>query len=384
MRARSPLLTLAYVLAGILVICGLLLTFARTAGRTEPSIGSYGPSGLRLLAELLREKGYQLEVTRDPTPRLDPKRDVAISIEVREVNPLQSFGEMRRQPLAEQLEAFADKGGRFLQSQINADFQQVTRAAASRVLKSPYGAGQLTVHTEFAGNFPPAWALEEPRGTHLFLTETGAWSSVSPLGSGLACYVADFGGATNRFIDQADNAAAYLATIASIAPKGSRLVFLEAAWGNASDPGLFESIGDWAAAGWSQLLVLCLVVAYSLGKPFGIPEARRAKQMGQRELVDAYAGVLRRAGATHVALQAVANDADRRLRRALKMDAGLERAERDKRLPNELNQLLVRVDMAIESMAPPDIAMGLADQLDRLVSDFCGDRRTLVRKRRKS
>lgn len=106
--------------------------------------------------------------------------------------------------------------------------------------------------------------------------------------------------------------------------------------------------------------------------------------MGQRELVDAYAGVLRRAGATHVALQAVANDADRRLRRALKMDAGLERAERDKRLPPELNQLLSRIDMAIATSAPPDIAMGLADQLDRLVSDFCGDRRTLVRKRRKS
>lgn len=383
MKARSGLLTLGYVLAGVLAICGLMLTLARRAGRSEPSIGSYGPSGLRLFAELLIDEGYRLDATRDATPRLDPKTDVAVAVFVE-----RGFNLAQGMPTPLELEAeltkFAESGGRILWSSLGSDFESVTRVANQRELLSPYTEHEYTIEGEFQGRSPAAWVQPEPRGTSILLDGANPWMAISAIGKGKGLYVGDFSGATNRFLERAQNAAALVSAVRAIAPPGSRLVFLEAAWGNESEPGLFESIGDWAAAGWAQFLVLCLVVAYTLGKPFGIPESKRPPQRGQRDLVDAYGMVLRRARATPIALEAIRDEADRRVRRALKMDMGLERAERDKRIPPELASLFQRVDAAIRDDAPPDIALGLAEKLDEVVSAFAGDRRAPSRRHRKS
>lgn len=379
MKERTGLPTIAFVLFGLLALAGLMLTLGRRASNSEPSVGSYGPSGLHVLADLLQAEGYRIAATRDPTPFLDPKRDVPIAVFLSD----DMFSSKERQ-FEDVFKVFAEKGGRYIHASMGRDFQAVTRAARETPLTSEYGEAERTAYTELQSRWAPAWVDEEPTGTIIWKAEGIKWSSLVPAEKGVALYVADFAGATNRMIDRADNASIYVSLIKSVANKGSRLVFLEATWGNESEPGLFETIGSWAAAGWAQFLVLLVVIAYTLGKPFGLPEEVRRAQVGQRELVDAYAGTLSRANATDIALAAVLSDSDRRLRRALKMDSGLDTAERNKRLPIDLVQLIDRVEMAVATRVPPDIAIGLANKLDDAVTAFAGDRRPTTRKRKKS
>ncbi len=384
MNRRPALLTLAYGLMGLLAISALLITFARKTGSTEPSIGSFGPSGLSLFSQLLREAGYEVSATRDPTPFLDPKRDVPVAVTFNE----QSFElwdqSEKQDPIGEQLRKFAEKGGLIIDGRMKRDFGSTTRSSRPIDVRAGYSEATAKVHFDPSMILGPEWVHSEPETTQLWLTPGQTIVSLSSIGAGKGLFFLDFSTATNRFIDQADNAPVLLASIQASVPKGSRLVFLEAAWGNASEPGLFEAIGEWAAAGWSQALILGLVIVYTLGRPFGLPEAKRPGQRGQRELVDAYSSLLRRAEATDIAMQAVLTDADRRLRKAMKMDSGLDIEERNKRLPPELVDLLAQVERACQMQVPTDVATSLGNRLDAAVSEFAGDRRVAVRKRKKS
>lgn len=384
-RTNSGLPTFVYMLAGMLAISAVMLTMSKRAGRTEPSVGSYGVSGLRLLGELLREDGYEVEATRDPTPKLDPTHDVAVAVSTNEQQSSRPRGEGVEPPaIWSSLEAFEKVGGRSIYSQIGADFQAVTRASREDTITSPYSEANAHIFGASAGLLEPAWLGSEPEATTIYELVDRPWAALQAKGEGRRLYVADFSGATNRFIDRSQNASVYLALIKSFAPHGSRLVFVEASWGNASEPGFFESIGPWAEAAWGQLLVLGLVIVYTLGKPFGIPDAKRPRQRGQRELVDAYATTLRRAAATDIALAAVLSDADRRLRRSLKIDTVLGPDQLEKALPPALIDLLERTRAAIAAKAPVDIALALAERLDSEVTAFTGDRRQKVRRRSKS
>ncbi len=383
MKRRPGVMTVAYGLLGLLAISALLITFARKTGATEPSIGSFGPSGLSLFGKLLREAGYEVDATRDPTPYLDPKRDIPVAIAF--PNDLaELFGNPEKNQIGTQLLAYAKNGGRIIEGRMGADFVATTRSMRSVEVTSEYSEATAKVVTDPSNAFEPEWLQSEPESTEIWSALSQGWATVSGVGKGKGLYVADFGAATNRFIDQEDNAAVMVAAFQALAPKGSRIVFLEAAWGNASEPGLFETIGDWAEAGWSQVLVLGLLIVYTLGRPFGLPEARRPGQHGQRELVDAYSSLLRRAGATDVAMQAVTVDADRRLRKALKMDSGLDASERNKLLPPELVDLMTQAEQASKLQVPADVATRLANRLDDAVSEFAGDRRVIARKRKRS
>jgi hypothetical protein len=379
MKERSGLPTFAYVLFGVLALAALMLTLGRKANNTEPSVGSYGPSGLHAFADLLKAEGYRIAATRDPTPYLDPKQDVAVGIFL-----ASDVFAVQEAKFEEVFSTFAKKGGRYIHGSMGRNFAAVTRAARETELTSDYGDAKRTAYTEVQGRWAPAWVAGEPDGTVIWKESNGTWASLEVVEKGQALYLADMAGATNRMIDRADNASIYVSLIKAIAPKGSRLVFMEATWGNASEPGLFETIGSWASAGWTQFLMLLAVIGYSLGKPFGLAEESRKRQVGQRELVDAYAGTLARANATDIALQAVLADADRRLRRALKMDSGLDATERNKRLPIDLVQLIDRIEMAIATRVPSDIAIALANKLDDAVTAFAGDRRPTTRRRKKS
>jgi hypothetical protein len=251
-------------------------------------------------------------------------------------------------------------------------------------MRSRYTEGTAKIHYNPGSFETPDWLLMEPDTTEIWADSGKVFASMSGIGKGRGLFFADFGPGTNRFIDHGDNASVIVAAFQAAIPKNSRLIFLESAWGNSSDPGLFESIGDWAVAGWNQILILGIVVAYTLGRPFGLPDLRRPGQRGQRDLVNAYAVLLHRAEATDIAMQAIAIDADRRVRKALKMDAGLDKEQRDKHLPSELADLLRQAERATEMQAPTDVVTSLANRLDQAVSDFAGDRRTTVRKRKKS
>lgn len=380
---RHPLLTLAYALAGMLAISALLITLARNTRQSQPSVGSFDPSGLTLFGSLLRDMGYQVQATRDPTPSLRPERDVAVVVSLDRMGQW-AVADREGENLEARLLDFVRDGGTVLSGTLGADFQAVTRAARPVNAKSDLtGASQTITNDPSIFRVPP-WVESGPSGLALWKDGPNDLVHVSATGKGTTLHFTDFTLATNRFLDQHDNADVLMACVQQFVPKGKRLVFLEAAWGNGQETGFFDSIGEWATAAWKQLLLLGVVVILTLGKPFGLPESQRPAQQGQRELVDAFAALLRRAKATDIALEAVAEDADRRLRRALKIDSGIDKADMRKHLPENLQSLLGELDRAIALHVPNDVAIGLAGRVEREVANFAGDRRIPARKRRKA
>lgn len=380
---RHPLLTLAYALAGMLAISALLITLARNTGQSQPSVGSFNPSGLTLFGSLLRDMGYQVQATRDPTPSLRPERDVAVVVSLDRTGQW-AVPDREIENLEARLLAFVQDGGTVISGTLGADFQAVTRAARPVNAKSDLTGVTQTITSNPSIFRAPAWVESGPSSLVLWRDGPNDLVHVGTVGKGTVLHFTDFTLATNRFIDQNDNANVLMAGVQEFVPKGKRLVFLEAAWGNRQETGFFESIGSWAVAAWKQILILGVVVVLTLGKPFGLPESRRPTQHGQRELVDAFAALLRRARATDIALEAVAEDADRRLRRALKINSGLDKADMRKQLPDDLQGLLSELDRAIALRVPNDVAVALASRVEREVANFAGDRRVPARKRRKA
>jgi hypothetical protein len=184
--------------------------------------------------------------------------------------------------------------------------------------------------------------------------------------------VTDGIGATNRYISRYDNAAVFTSLFRLIAKPGDKVVFVEAAVGNTIQPSLLEKIGAWAIGAWWQLLLLAAVVAYTLGKRFGIPDAIPFRQRGTRELVDAMGDLFKRGRATNVALGAVAAECDRLLREALKLGRDAPRSARDALLPEPLAQVLGYCEAATTTGAPPGSGLRLARDLERRTRDFIG------------
>src|SRR5262249_6709267 len=129
------------------------------------------------------------------------------------------------------------------------------------------------------GESSEIWAPNNSNGNLTF-------AAIKKTDKGQEAYLANGIIATNRFIDRQQNAYVLLDMVKRVAPaRGGRIVFAEATFGNAHIPGVFESIGTWALAGWFQLLFLGVVVVYSLGKPFGYPDPERRQERGARELM---------------------------------------------------------------------------------------------------
>jgi hypothetical protein len=156
---------------------------------------------------------------------------------------------------------------------------------------------------------------------------------------------------TNRFIDRADDARAALAMVAMVAPPGAHLIFTEAAFGHVVPPSLMETIGPWAYAGWQQLLFLGVVVVYTLGKRFGIPDEVRPPQRGSRELLDAISDTYMRGRHTQAAMQSALDRTEVQLRSALRVPRGASFTDLARRLPDDLAEAL----RALRSACQPEV-----------------------------
>jgi hypothetical protein len=65
----------------VLIAVYLLLQLADYGNKAYPSAYSFMPSGTSAYAELLRRLGYEVEISRSPHPKLDPK-DIAVMYQV--------------------------------------------------------------------------------------------------------------------------------------------------------------------------------------------------------------------------------------------------------------------------------------------------------------
>lgn len=381
---------LVLLLLGILIIGSFLLLIGRPESSTYPSADSFQPSGLRAFRELLAENGY--------SSRLNTR--ARIQVEEGEILVIPRF--------------FATRG----ESQ-NSGAPSLYDTSLAKILSEGHDAIILSVPSDFPKTPPKAEratvAVEVDSATKTFQVSFGrsifrdlntgilraseifdiyqslsiqseasipvasaykvplVWLAKVNYKNGKSSTVLWFQPgvlATNRFIDQDQNASLLLASIKSMAPKGSRFVFLEAAFGNYAEPGLLGTIGPWAVfAGWQFVFVFAIVV-FTLGQRFGLPSEGHAKQKAARELVHALSGIYRRAKSTHGALEIIYLDARRTLLNVLKLPSDTSDARLAERLPDSLVRALTQVEVATKQRVPEEVALSLVRRLESEMALF--------------
>ena len=285
MKSRSPLITLAIALTGVILIALGMMALGQHESESFPSAHSYLPSGTAAMEELFRRSGYQVVVDQRATPKLQPG-DLAVAFFVvdaksvlSEIQEQGSDGEGPADPLQPTKDALTDfvkGGGSLLSLPVTNNFADNSRDFLN---------GVVTVHSSTGKTAQVNWDRNPSQDT--FIPDQGEnfglWSidpklkqspelvSLHRVGKGSDAVVADGIIASNRFIDRNQNALVLMDTVRVLAKPGARVVFVEAAFGNAEDPALTDLIGPWAKAAWLQLVFLGIVAVYTLGKPFGLP-----------------------------------------------------------------------------------------------------------------
>jgi len=367
MKKRSPFVW-AWVLVGLLAVAAGLVAFGRQSRNTVPSAASYEASGLHALFELLQAEGYRTEVSHSARPKLLPG-EVALAafVETDDFQARQTAATLQEH-LAEQ----AAEGVNVVCLSLPPDFASAMREAEGTSLDVARfdGKRKLKVSTLADGNLEGV--ASSFLGNEFVTWRDGARMPVVTLkrNSGTVAVVSAGLNATNHFIDRNDNATYVMEAIRSVAPRGARIVFCEAAFGLGSEPGMIESLGLWAVGAWWQLGILFVIAVYALGKPFGLPEVVRAKQVGGREMIDAVANIYRRARAGHVALGAMTRSADAEIRRLTKLPRDAGRGERDRVIPEDLVRALAEAEAASTERLPAADALKIARRLEESLEAF--------------
>lgn len=373
----SGLPGVVWALLALLCFASILFFFARGSSRPFPSIESTLPSGTAVLAELLRRDGFDVAIDTDDRPRL-PKDVVAIAYSVP-----RGFFSSPDEPTLDALDKWVAEGGTLIGMNLSADFDRASKGATvSEVTNDEFATRRLkqrvTIElsrTDMATNSSLGMFPLDGRSSVPVRFVSGDWHFVvaSDSGKGVIVEVGDALGSTNRFIDKEQNAAFYVDLIRAVAP-GKKVVFVEALFGNTREVGLLARLGSWANAAWWQFLLLALVVVFTLGKRFGLPERDRRAQRGARELVDAFADTMNRGKQRELALELIAADVELRLRRILSLDVGADERELLGNLPNELAQALVLAKRPPEKVGPGE-ATRIGSRLVALCEQFESERR---------
>lgn len=384
MKSRSPLVTAALALMGVLVVSMGLVALGTRESRAFPSAESYLPSGSAAFAELLRQSGYKVVVEHRVKPQLQ-RGDLVIAF-----NLSAPIGRSLISSEANQEEIDATKdvisnfvkaGGKVLSLPVSPDFADQSRNLYDKklVIRSAAGSAASVSWAEYpspgfyldAGGKPiQLWGITEPKGDESDeIDDNKPFVMQKNVGKGSEVNIAAGVIATNRFIDRQQNALVLFSAVNVLARPGSRVVFVEATFGNGQNPGLLAMIGPWALAAWFQILFLAAVVIYTLGKPFGLPDAERRQQRGARDLMDAMADTLRRGRMSKLALKTVFDDTQRVLRKLYRGKREPDRVEMEANNMTELQRALNKIEAAAEIGAPEDMAAKMIQDVERLARE---------------
>ncbi|MEZ0326169.1 MAG: DUF4350 domain-containing protein [Fimbriimonas sp.] len=389
----SGLPRIAWVGLAILALAAIMLSLGKRETQSFPTADSFAPSGSAALAALLEQQGYRVSIDRSLRPKLHAD-DLVIAFEIAEPPTLMEAVQEGVEegsdtphtefdkPFNKELLSFLKSGGRALILPIDTDYLAASKAVLSAPIPLRAVTGGQPLQVNMAGSQAEVRKATEELTTSF--TTVGLWHGPDGdsmvdgvrVGEGTAFVLWNGIIGTNRFIDRADNAALLLQLASVLAPKGSRVVFTEAAFGNVEEKGFLQALGAWADAAWQQLLLLAAVVIYTLGKRLGLPDESKGRQRGTRELVDALADTMNRTHATNLALTTALTRADAELRMALKLPRETERSRRDELLSQELKIALTRVEAAAaEKETSSTEAARLVRRLDEEMSVFLGARR---------
>ncbi|MGV3617134.1 MAG: DUF4350 domain-containing protein [Fimbriimonas sp.] len=378
---KRGLPSVVWILLGLLGLAAAMLSLGQRDLVVNPSIESYGPSGTSALAQLLRNQGYRVDLDLRPKPRLGPK-DLAIAFT--EINSYDRNSREELKPTNEALRKHAKEGGRVLVVEVPYQYQDVSRRLLQVEPVEVEDLGRkrtFRIHADFQ---PAADAPLSPAGNRDPSVRT--WTSgdedfvrASRVGRGTILNVLGGVGFTNRFLDRADNAIVATRLVDLLADKeGGRIVFTEAAFGNANSPGLLEILGPWAVASWYQLVFLTAVVLFTFGRRFGLPEVEPRRQQGARELLDAISDTYLRGRHSQVALRTTLARVEADVKSALRLPRDVNLTARDERLSPELRNAMAEAYAALtmDRLHSAD-ALGIVRRLLHAKSEFVNQRRSL-------
>jgi hypothetical protein len=322
------------VLAGI---SGAALTLGRGGEAAWPSARNPRPTGLAAFADLLRQDGITVVVSREARPELGP-RDLAVAVhwvqdsfwsrvESQREEIDRSSGETPpERPVDRTHVALAThlaEGGRLLRLCFPAQL------ADDDYLDTPQTEASWTEGGEpMLLTYDPGRAVSLPPDTDLAIHSAtlrgmaGDIVRLGTVGSGLRADVTDALGATNRYIGRGDNAKFYLGLVRKLREDGGRVVFVEATFGNVESKGVLGTLGGWAVAAQWQAVLAFLVALFVFGARFGLPTTESVASRGARDMLDAVAGILRRSRRPGFAAALVARSVLEEARQRMGMSPG--------------------------------------------------------------
>jgi hypothetical protein len=385
MRSIGQAPTVAWVLLGLLLIAMGILALGQRERRANPSALSYAPSGTSAFVELLRKNGYSVRITRAPQPTFaEDELPVAFYV-TPDTYQLSATAYEDPRGVHAALRHHLEQGGRLVAFTINERFHETSLRVIDNPVQLKSARGQdYTISVRTASEAIDYTRAPFASGAAVY-EYMPSYVAVGRYGEGRLINVGDATFATNRFIDQHDNARLALQVLRLAAPEGATIVVPEAVIGNVGETGLLHEIGAWAVAAWWQVLILALVIAYSLGQRFGIADdLPRRRQRGTRELVDAVIFTYKRGRATHAAMRTLYQHADHTLRRALRLPRDAPDGARNQLLPSSLARALTQVQAASDEQVPESVAVDAAKRLEREMSEFLGARPTPDRRAKRA
>jgi len=382
---KSGMPIIAWALAGLLAIAAGLITLGQQDNQANPEVQSFGPSGVSAFAELLRKTGVEVAVNQQSKPKLG-KNDIAVAFTITSPsdNVFGAMGERKEDRFDSYFWEYIKSGGSGIVIPLGKDYLEASRSTQN----SPFTVvHDLATGESFKVTTGGQIGASTSEPSDVDAVQMELWNDGSEpfvrayrLGKGTALMVRDGIGVTNRFIDKQDNAKAFSSLLAILGKSHKRVVFTEASFGNVHDLGLLETIGPWANAAWQQLIVFGLVVVFTLGRRFGLPEERRMAQRGSRELLDAVADTYKRAGSAQTALATASASADLDLRHVLKLPKDASRSERDRLIPVSLQNALAKLQVASEyPRVSEDHALELIVKAQAELDEFIGPNRAKLR-----
>jgi len=408
MKSGSNLVRIAWILLGLLAIGSAAFELSSPQTKEQPFAASFDPSGTAAFAELLRQDGYHVQIdtlvptnlapdvlaiayiTRDEisAPLEGPETDSVISRSTGKGSVKKSDDEegsfsTKEAPLApdsiRMIEGHLREGGNAMILGYNPALDLkldhpvaltvVDPAGHSYQVALPTGVGAYSEDLADADAVLPAW-----------LSAKQPFANLDQIGPGRAVVMDDGELAMNSYIDQGDDARLLLDQIHLLAPKGSQVELIDGSISGAAG-GLVEALGPWAHGVQVQLTLVGLVIVYALGKRFGLADETPRVQRGARDLLDGIADTYNRGHAAKAGLQATLWEADRAVRRQLKLPSDASLRKRNELLPPAAVQALTACEHALMQDPSPTEALALARHLETELELFLRHRKPAAKRR---
>ncbi|MDI9641089.1 hypothetical protein QPK87_05355 [Kamptonema cortianum] len=373
---RSYSSSIPVILLTLLVFATAVFILTDEGSEAFPSINNTKGSGVAALAELLRLDGYEVKVDLRPKPELELD-DIVVNIVFRPASWESAEVLKPTDPQVASADQLIDKhlheGGTQLLIGVPRDFTDAsldvtTATVIDTLTEQDYKVTELSDASLWAGELP-----YESKGLHALLAKAGSDSvffGARVKGDGTQFIVHSGMFLTNRFIADHDNAKYAIDLFRRIAPKNSRIVFVETRFGNVQDPGLLATIGNWANVAWWQLVLTLVIAIFTFNRRFGLATSEPARARMTGEVLQAFAATLRRAKRADQALLILVEAAYERITAATRAPAGLPPNEITKLAPPMLQMAITEIRAKYGQEITSKEAVRLAGNLERELEEF--------------